>query len=170
MKPRPSLQNEISQQAVANVERAIIKAMKKQYSDILTPLKGSIPKRLGMQVHKLTGRQSTALYSVPSQLGTFLNTIKRILDVLHCKVEDILKSWASYLPVIEDKKSLFGEQMNGITVLLRTKYKNYIQATVVKLVNNVSSTTIPLRTFFFGLTACDNHDVQFQVIILQATT
>ncbi|GMP80431.1 hypothetical protein CsSME_00035529 [Camellia sinensis var. sinensis] len=104
--------------------------MKKQYSDILTPLKDSIPKRLGMQVHKLTGRQSTALYSVPSQLGTFLNTIKRILDVLHCKVEDILKSWASYLPVIEDKKSLFGKQMNGITVLLRTKYKNYIQATV----------------------------------------
>ncbi|CAL5406118.1 unnamed protein product [Camellia sinensis] len=127
----------VLENAVANVERAIIKAMEKQYSDILTPLKDSIPKRLGMQVHKLTGRQSTALYSVPSQLGTFLNTIKRILDVLHCKVEDILKSWASYLPVIEDKKSLFGEQMNGITVLLRTKYKNYMQATVVKLVNNM---------------------------------
>ncbi|KAI8552286.1 hypothetical protein RHMOL_Rhmol06G0254600 [Rhododendron molle] len=129
----------ILENAVANVERAIIKALEKQYSDILAPLKDSIPKRLGMQVQKITGRQSTALYSVPSQLGTFLNTIKRILDVLHCKVEDILKSWASYLPVIGDKKSLFGEQMNAITVLLRTKYKNYMQATVVELVNNMQA-------------------------------
>ncbi|XAR56351.1 hypothetical protein NMG60_11036803 [Bertholletia excelsa] len=126
--------------AVANVERAIIKALEKQYNDILTPLKDSIPKRLGMQVQKLTGRQSTALYTVPSQLGTFLNTIKRILDASHCKVEDILKSWAAYLPVIGgDKKLIFGEQMNAITVLLRTKYKNYMQATVVKLVNNMQA-------------------------------
>ena len=72
------------------------------------------------------------------QLGIFLNTVKRILDVLHCRVEDILKSWASYLPLTGDKKLLFGEQMNGITVMLRTKYKNYLQATVEKLVNNVS--------------------------------
>ena len=72
-------------------------------------------------------------------MGTFLNTIKRILDVLHCKVEDKLKTWASYLPVGGDKKSNFGEQMNEITVLLRTKYKNYTQAIVVKLVANVSS-------------------------------
>lgn len=72
------------------------------------------------------------------QLGTFLNTIKRILDILHCRVEDILKSWASCLPSVGDKKSLFGEQMNGVTVLLRTKYKNYLQAIVEQLVSNVS--------------------------------
>ncbi|XP_022758871.1 uncharacterized protein LOC111305517 [Durio zibethinus] len=125
--------------AVANVERAIVKALEKQYNDILTPLKDSIPKRLNMHVQKLTRRQSTALYSVPSQLGIFLNTVKRILDVLHCRVEDILKSWASYLPLTGDKKSLFGEQMNGITVMLRTKYKNYLQATVEKLVNNTQA-------------------------------
>jgi hypothetical protein len=53
-------------------------------------------------------------------------------------VEDIFKSWASYLPLVGDKKSICGEQMNGITVLLRTKHKNYLQATVEKLVNNVS--------------------------------
>lgn len=56
--------------AVANVERAIIKALEKQYGDILAPLKDSIPKRLGMQVQKITGRQSTALYSVPSQVSS----------------------------------------------------------------------------------------------------
>ncbi|EOX93622.1 Uncharacterized protein TCM_002512 isoform 1 [Theobroma cacao] len=129
----------VLENAVANVERAIVKALEKQYNDILTPLKDSIPKRLNMHVQKLTRRQSTALYSVPSQLGIFLNTVKRILDVLHCKVEDILKSWASYLPLMGDKKLLFGEQMNGITVMLRTKYKNYLQATVEKLVNNTQA-------------------------------
>lgn len=75
------------------------------------------------------------------QLGTFVNTIKRILDVLHQRVEDILRQWASCLPVVEDKKSLFGEQMNVITVLLRTKYRNYMQAAVDKLVSNVSYLT-----------------------------
>eukprot|EP00257_Ricinus_communis_P019201 XP_015578120.1 uncharacterized protein LOC8288297 isoform X1 [Ricinus communis] len=129
----------ILENAVADAERAIIKALEKQYNDILTPLKDSIPKRLNMHVQKLTRRQSMALYSVPNQLGIFLNTIKRILEVLHCRVEGILKSWASYLPVMGDRKSLFGEQMNGITVLLRTKYKNYLQATVEKLVNNMQT-------------------------------
>lgn len=80
-------------------------------------------------------------------MGTFLNTIKRILDVLHCRVEDQLKTWASYLPVNVDKKSSFGEQINEITVLLRTKYKNYMQATVVKLAANVSYTN-NLTSFF----------------------
>lgn len=65
--------------------------------------------------------------------------MKRILDVLHCRVEEILKSWAACLPVMGDKKSLFGEQMNGITVLLRTKYKNYLQAIVGKFISNVSN-------------------------------
>ncbi|KAJ6880616.1 hypothetical protein NC652_033831 [Populus alba x Populus x berolinensis] len=134
--PRYSL---ILENAVADVERAIVKALEKQYNDILTPLKDSIPKRLNMHVQKLTRRQSTTLYSVPNQLGIFLNTIKRILDVLHCRVEDIFKSWASYLPLVGDKKSIFGEQMNGITVLLRTRHKNYLQATVEKLINNVQA-------------------------------
>ncbi|KAF6173639.1 hypothetical protein GIB67_022998 [Kingdonia uniflora] len=66
-------------------------------------------------------------------LGIFLNTIKRVLDVLHCRVDDIFKPWASCVPLTEDKKSVLGEQLNGITILLRTKYKNYMQATVEKL-------------------------------------
>ncbi|GMY09592.1 hypothetical protein FCV25MIE_04831 [Fagus crenata] len=129
----------ILENAVADVERAIIKALEKQYNDILTPLKDSIQKKLNLQVQKLTRRQSVAMYSVPNQLGIFLNTMKRILDVLHCRVEEILKSWASYLPVMGDKKSLFGEQMNGITVLLRTKYKNYLQAIVGKFISNMQA-------------------------------
>ena len=72
------------------------------------------------------------------QLGTFLNTVKRIVEVLHSQVEDLLKSWASCLPTIGGKKLSSGEQMNGIAVLLKTKYKNYMQALVVKLHSNVS--------------------------------
>ncbi|KAK7843693.1 hypothetical protein CFP56_012046 [Quercus suber] len=129
----------ILENASANVERAIIKALERQYNDILTPLKDSIQKKLNLQVQKLTRRQSMAIYSVPNQLGIFLNTMKRILDVLHCRVEEILKSWAACLPVMGDKKSLFGEQMNGITVLLRTKYKNYLQAIVGKFISNMQA-------------------------------
>ncbi|XP_020234326.1 uncharacterized protein LOC109814331 isoform X2 [Cajanus cajan] len=125
--------------AVANIERAIVKSLEKQYSDILTPLKDSIPKRLHLQVQKIARRQSATVHSVPHQLGIFLNTLKRILDVLHCRVEDILNSWASCLPVMGDKKTLFGEQMNAITVLLRTKYKTYLQAIIGNLVNNMQA-------------------------------
>jgi hypothetical protein len=155
-----------------------VKSLEKQYSDILTPLKDSIPKRLHLQVQKLARRQSASVQLVPNQvsslhswlhilvgcsyllcvylliyfltiyisifyvqLGIFLNTIKRILDVLHCRVEEILNSWARCLPVMGDKK-LFGEQMNGITVLLRTRYKTYLQAIIGNLVNNVRHSSI----------------------------
>lgn len=57
--------------AVANVERAIIKALEKQYNDILTPLKDTIQKRLNIQVQKLTRRQSVTIYSVPNQVSAF---------------------------------------------------------------------------------------------------
>lgn len=56
------------EKAAANVERAIIKAMERQYHDILAPLRDSIPKRLGIQVQKLARRQSTAYYSIPTQV------------------------------------------------------------------------------------------------------
>lgn len=106
-------------------------------------------------------------FSLCWQLGTFLNTIKRILDVLHCKVEDKLKTWASYLPIGGDKKSNFGEQMNEITVLLRTKYKNYMQAIVVKLVANVSSNInliiFPLLSWDMESSMLRYHEVRSQL-------
>jgi len=57
------------------------------------------------------------------------------------KVETQLRSWASCLliPVTGDRKMVFGEQMNVITVMLRTKYSKYksLQAIVEKLSDNV---------------------------------
>ncbi|CAA6670133.1 unnamed protein product [Spirodela intermedia] len=125
--------------AVADVERTIMKTLEKQYAEILAPLRESFPKLLEKHVQKLTGRQSAAIYFVPDQLGTFLNTVKRILDTLHGKVEQLLRSWEPVLTVIGDGKSAFGEQMNGITVLLRKKFKNYVQAIVEKLVGNTKA-------------------------------
>ncbi|KAI3852139.1 hypothetical protein MKW92_040856 [Papaver armeniacum] len=94
----------ILENAIANVERAVIKALEKQYVDILTPLKDTIPKKLGLHMQKLTRRQSTTLYYVPNQ---------------------------------KKERQFSSEQMNGITVLLRTKYKTYMQATVEKLITNM---------------------------------
>ncbi|XP_062223795.1 uncharacterized protein LOC133922457 isoform X2 [Phragmites australis] len=124
--------------AVADVEREIMKALEKQYMETLMPLRDGIPKILEKQVQRLTRRQSIAPYVVPNQLGTFMNTVKRMLDVLHCRVEDILKSWAAYL-TITNGNTVFGEQMNSITVMLRKKYKKYLQAIVEKLVSNTQA-------------------------------
>ncbi|KAL6604491.1 hypothetical protein ACP70R_042918 [Stipagrostis hirtigluma subsp. patula] len=124
--------------AVADVEREIMKALEKQYMETLMPLRDGIPKILEKQVQRLTRRQSIAPYVVPNQLGTFMNTVKRMLDVLHCRVEDILKSWAAYLTITRGN-TVFGEQMNSITVMLRKKYKKYLQAIVEKLVSNTQA-------------------------------
>ncbi|XP_021776496.1 uncharacterized protein LOC110740316 [Chenopodium quinoa] len=129
----------VLENAVADIERAILKSLEKQCSDTLAPLKDSIPKKLGMQVHKLARRQSVIIYVVPNQLGTFINTVKRMVEVLHSQVEDILKFWASCLPTIGGEKLSYGEQMNGIIVLLKTKYKNYMQALVTKLYSNMQA-------------------------------
>ncbi|CAL9112687.1 unnamed protein product [Musa textilis] len=124
--------------ALADIEQAVFKTLEKQYNEILVPLRDGIPKILEKQVQKLTRRQPTSPYVVPSQLGIFLNTVKRILEVLHPGVEDFLKCWAACL-TIEDGNIIFGEQMNGITVTLRKKYKKYMQAIVEKLVSNAQA-------------------------------
>ncbi|AQK69101.1 hypothetical protein Zm00014a_042247 [Zea mays] len=124
-------------QAVADVEREIMKALEKQCMDILMPLRDGIPEKIEKQVQRLTRRQSIAPYVVPNQLGAFMNTVKRMLDVLDCQVEDILKSWATYL-TISSGNTVFGEQMNSITVMLK-KYKKYLQAIVDKFVSNTQA-------------------------------
>uniref|UniRef100_I1NY99 Uncharacterized protein n=1 Tax=Oryza glaberrima TaxID=4538 RepID=I1NY99_ORYGL len=132
------LDNCRADKAIADVEREIMKALEKQYMETLLPLRDGIPKILEKQVQRLTRRQSISPYVVPNQLGTFMNTVKRMLDVLHCRVEDSLKSWAAYL-TITNGNAVFGEQMNSITVMLRKKYKKYLQAIVEKLVSNAQA-------------------------------
>uniref|UniRef100_A0ACD5YPI2 Uncharacterized protein n=1 Tax=Avena sativa TaxID=4498 RepID=A0ACD5YPI2_AVESA len=124
--------------AIADVEREVMKALEKQYMEALMPLRDGIPKILEKHVQRLTRRQSIAPYAVPNQLGTFMNTVKRMLDVLHCRIEDILKSWGAYL-TIANGTTVFGEQMNSVTVMLRKKYKKYLQAIVEKIVTDTQA-------------------------------
>ncbi|KAK8916406.1 hypothetical protein KSP39_PZI022186 [Platanthera zijinensis] len=124
--------------AVTHIERSIIKALEKQYSDVLMPLKEGIPKKIEKHVQKLTRRQAIPVYTVPIEFGIFLNTIRRILDVHHVLVEDILKSAASFWTFANESEH-FGERMNGITILLRTNYKNYKQAIIKMFVNNTTA-------------------------------
>ena len=55
-------------QAVSDVEREIMKALEKQYMEILMPLRDGIPEKIEKRVQRLTRRQSIAPYVVPNQV------------------------------------------------------------------------------------------------------
>lgn len=74
------------------------------------------------------------------QLGVMLNSIKRLLDTLRPKIEAQMKAWAECLPEgAGHGGAVFGERHNEVTIELRAKYKNFLQAIVEKLAENVSS-------------------------------
>ncbi|KAI5054834.1 hypothetical protein GOP47_0029979 [Adiantum capillus-veneris] len=124
--------------AIADVETAIVAALEKQFADVLTPLKDvMVPRKFSIQyVQKLTRRRTLAVYSVPNQLGIFMNTIKRLLDILRPKIEAQMRAWIACLPTEGVEKAGFGERLNEVTVLMRAKYKNFLQAIVEKLFDN----------------------------------
>ncbi|XP_024531111.1 uncharacterized protein LOC9632175 [Selaginella moellendorffii] len=130
----------VLENAVADVERAVLTALEKHYADVLVPLKEvMVPKKFTLQyMQKLARRRSLTLYSVPNQLGVVLNTIKRLLDTLRPKLETQLKAWVACLPVdgASHGKMVFGERLNEVTVALRTKYRSLLQAIVEKLADN----------------------------------
>lgn len=71
------------------------------------------------------------------QLGVLLNSMKRMLDVLRPRIESQFKSWGSCLPNAGNTPP--GERLSEVTVMLRAKFRNYLQAIVEKLLENVSS-------------------------------
>ena len=73
---------------------------------------------------------------VAFQLGVLLNSMKRMLDVLRPKVEAQFKSWGSCIPD-GGNNAVPGERLSEVTVMLRAKFRNYLQAVVEKLVENV---------------------------------
>ncbi|XP_028098163.1 uncharacterized protein LOC114297880 isoform X2 [Camellia sinensis] len=74
-------------------------------------------------------------------LGILLNSLKWMLDVLRPKIEAQLKSWGSC--IVDGGNAVAGEYLSEVTVMLRTKFRNYLQAVVEKLAENtrVQSTT-----------------------------
>ncbi|XWS45008.1 hypothetical protein CRYUN_Cryun15aG0098800 [Craigia yunnanensis] len=120
--------------AIAEVEKAIIKALERQYADVLAPLKDSLaPKIFGKYIQKFT-KGTAGIYIVPDELGVLLNSTKRILYVLHSKIESQFKSWCSCTR--PGGTAIPGERLSEITVMLRADFRNYIQAIVEKLAEN----------------------------------
>ncbi|KAG0476501.1 hypothetical protein HPP92_013342 [Vanilla planifolia] len=126
----------VLENAIADVEKAVIEALERQYADVLAPLKDALtPKKFGLKyVQKLAKRSNIGPYTVPDELGVLLNSMKRLLDVLRPMVEVHFKSWASYMP--DGGNTSIGEHLSEVTVTLRAKFRNYMQAVVEKLVEN----------------------------------
>ncbi|KAK6938085.1 hypothetical protein RJ641_031593 [Dillenia turbinata] len=123
--------------AIAAVEKAIIEALDKQYADVLAPLKETVaPKKFGLKYVQKLAKRSAAVYVVPEELGILLNSMKRMLDVLHPKVVTQFKSWGSCIPDGGNGNTAPGEHLSEVTVMLRTKFRNYLQALVEKLAEN----------------------------------
>lgn len=64
-----------------------------------------------------------------------LNSLKRMVDFLRPKIEVQFKSWGSCIP--DCGNAVPGERLSEVTVMLRAKFRNYLQAVVEKLAENV---------------------------------
>lgn len=65
-----------------------------------------------------------------------------MLDVLRPKIETQFNSWGSCIPTLGNH--IPGERLSEVTVMLRAKFRNYLQAIVEKLVENVSISGLKL--------------------------
>ncbi|CAH8364024.1 unnamed protein product [Eruca vesicaria subsp. sativa] len=125
----------VLESAIADVEKAIVEALEKLYADVLSRLNENLaPKMLSFKyVQKLTKRSEVA-YVVPDELGILLNTMKRMLDVLRPNIEPQFKAWSSCIP--DGGNEAPGDRLSEVTVMLRAKFRSYLQAVVERLVQN----------------------------------
>ncbi|KAJ6391439.1 hypothetical protein OIU77_025420 [Salix suchowensis] len=122
----------VLENAIADVEKAIVEALDKQYTDVLAPLKENLePKKFGLKYVKKLTKRSVCSYIVPDELGILLNSMKRMLDVLRPKIETQFKAWGSCMP--NGGHAAPGECLSEVTVMLRAKFRSYLQAVVEKL-------------------------------------
>ncbi|KAJ0098152.1 hypothetical protein Patl1_28296 [Pistacia atlantica] len=151
----------VLENAVADVERAIIEALGKQYADVLSPLKDYLtPKKFGLKyVQKIANRTVNA-YFVPDELGILLNSMKRILDVLWPKIESQFKLWSS--SIAEGRDGVTGEHLTEIAVMMRAKFRNFLLAIVEKLADNtrMQSMTKLKKIIQDSKEACPESDVK----------
>ncbi|CAK9148987.1 unnamed protein product [Ilex paraguariensis] len=125
----------VLENAIADIEKAIVEALEKQYSDVLLPLKENLtPRKFGLKYVQKLAKRSVCPYVVPDELGVLLNSMKRMLDVLRPKIESQLKAWGSCIP--DGGNTAPGERLSEVTVMLRSKFRNYLQAVVEKLAEN----------------------------------
>ncbi|XP_031388019.1 uncharacterized protein LOC116201048 [Punica granatum] len=126
----------VLENAVADVEKAVVEALDKQYADVLLPLKDHLtPKKFGLKYVQKLAKRSACPYTIPDELGILLNSMKRMLDVLRPKIEAQFKTWGSCMPITGNTAP--GERLSEVTVMLRSKFRNYLQAVVEKLAENM---------------------------------
>ncbi|KAL4281932.1 hypothetical protein GQ457_03G033850 [Hibiscus cannabinus] len=125
----------VLENAVSDIEKAIVDTLDKQYADVVIPLKENMaPKKFGLKYMQKLTKRSVCSYTVPDELGIMLNSMKRMLDVLRPKIENEFKSWGSCIP--DGGNTAPGERLSEVTVMLRTKFRGYLQAVVEKLAEN----------------------------------
>ncbi|XP_051117593.1 uncharacterized protein LOC127242192 [Andrographis paniculata] len=123
--------------AIADVEKAVVESLEKQYAEVLSPLKENttMPMKFGLKyVQKLAKGGNVCPYNVSAELGVFLNSMKRMLDTLRPPIEAQVKSWGACIP--ENGNMVPGEHLSEVTVMIRSKFRAYVQAVVEKLVEN----------------------------------
>uniref|UniRef100_A0A7C9EE15 Uncharacterized protein n=1 Tax=Opuntia streptacantha TaxID=393608 RepID=A0A7C9EE15_OPUST len=118
---------------MADAENAMVEALDRYYADVLSPLKDSLA-NLGLKYVQKIAKRTDNFYSVPAELGVVLNSMRRMLDVLFPKIEAQLKSWGACIN--DTGNAIPGERLNEVTIMLRAKLRNYIQAVVEKLLGN----------------------------------
>lgn len=122
--------------AIADVEKATVEALEKQFGDVLLPLKDNLTNKiLGLKYVQRLSKGTVNTYLVPDELGILLNSMRRLLDVLCLKIESQMKSWSSCIPP-DDRRAAIGDHLNDVKVMLRAKFRSYGQAIVEKLADN----------------------------------
>ncbi|KAG6384861.1 hypothetical protein SASPL_153680 [Salvia splendens] len=124
--------------AIAEVEKAVVESLEKQYVEVLSPLKENtmLPIKLGLKYVQKFAKGHGGPYNVTSDLGVVLNSMKRLLDVLRPQIEAQVKSWGSCIP--ESGNMAPGDCLSEVTVMIRSKFRAYVQAVVDKLVENMN--------------------------------
>lgn len=70
-----------------------------------------------------------------------------MLDVLRPNIEAKFKAWSSCIP--DGGNAAPGDRLSEVTVMLRAKFRNYLQAVVEKLVENVSFLTLLFPSYMY---------------------
>ncbi|KAG8373426.1 hypothetical protein BUALT_Bualt11G0023000 [Buddleja alternifolia] len=121
--------------AIADVEKAVVESMEKQYAEVLSPLKeNAMPMKFGLKYVQKFAKGNVSPYNVSTELGVLLNSMKRMLDILRPQIEAQLKLWGSCIP--ESGNMVPGESLSEVTVMIRSKFRAYVQAVIDKLVEN----------------------------------
>ncbi|KAI7732816.1 hypothetical protein M8C21_014062, partial [Ambrosia artemisiifolia] len=122
------------EKVIADTERVIMETLEKKYGDILSTIKeNTIPVKAVQYVQRFAKGNSLP-YSFPEELGTLFNSMKKMLDVLQPEIEKQFKSRISCIS--QSENAVPGELLSEVTVTLRTKLRNYMQAAVEKLAGN----------------------------------